>query len=138
MIQIGKKNSNWIKKQHSNMEKKIATSKLKKIKFALLTLTFLLIFVFAILELVLYFLKYDSTYSKMERFTVEKAKWWADDSNLGPRYVANQVDTTDSIEFKKAGVSWYYDRLKIVNNEGYHDRDNFNELPADTSLLRVL
>jgi hypothetical protein len=138
MIQTGNKNSNWIKKQHNNMEKKITISKLKKIKFALLTLTFLLIFVFVILELVLYFLKYDSTYSKMERFTVEKAKWWADDSNLGPRYVANQVDKTDSIEFKKAGVSWYYDRLRIVNNEGYHDRDNFNELPADTSLLRVL
>ncbi len=119
--------------------KKINTiSKQKKIKFALVTFTLLLIFLFAIMELVLYFLKYDSIYSKMQRFTIEKANWWTDDSILGPRYIANQVNSTDSIEFKKAGVSWYYDRLKIVNNKGYHDKENFNELPIDTNLLRIL
>jgi len=127
MILTGKKNLNWTK--IILMEEKDTITKIskgKKWKFIFSTLVFLSVVIIIITEILLYFFHYDSTYNRMQNFTLEQAKWWTCDSVSGPRYVANQLDKTDSEYFKDQ--LWYYNRLKIVNNEGYHDRDDFKEL----------
>ena len=58
------------------------------------------------------------------------------DSVNGPRYVANQVGVPDSIHFLRE--IWYYHRLKMINNDGYHDRDNFTPIAASSDSLKVL
>jgi len=119
-------------------EKDTATkiSKGKKWKFIFSTLVFLSVVIIIITEILLYFFHYDSTYNRMQNFTLEQAKWWTCDSVSGPRYVANQLDKTDSEYFKDQ--LWYYNRLKIVNNEGYHDRDDFKELSTASDSLKIL
>lgn len=111
-------------------------SKGKKIKFALFTLLFLLVIVFILGEAILSITGYQSTYAKAKRFTLNQAKWWACDSVNGPRYVANQVGVPDSIHFLRE--IWYYHRLKMINNDGYHDRDNFTPIAASSDSLKVL
>jgi hypothetical protein len=121
------------------MEEKSTKPKLskgKRIKFALFTLLFFLAIIFIISETLLYFFHYQSSYDKIQLFSMEQAKWWTCDSVSGPRYVVNGVDQTDVEFFKKE--PWYYNRLKIVNNEGYHDRDNFVEVNKNSDSLRVL
>jgi len=108
----------------------------KKIKFALFTLLFLIVIILVIAEIALAILHYDSTYARMKGFSVEQSKWWTCDSVNGPRYVANQLSRSDSEYFKNE--FWYYNRLKIVNNEGYHDRDEFTQKSADNDSLKVL
>ena len=87
-------------------------------------------------EIVLAIKGYPSIYAKMQEASLTQAKWWVCDSTAGPRYVPNQVDKTDSLVLKNQ--IWYYNRLKIVNNEGYHDKDNFTEIPSDSDSLRIL
>jgi lysophospholipase L1-like esterase len=111
-------------------------SKGKKIKFILFTLLFLLFIVIIISEAVLYFKHYQSTYDRMQSFSLSKAKWWTCDSVNGPRYVANQMNNEDAAFFKDE--LWYYNRLKIVNNEGYHDKDDFTEKQATNDSLKIL
>jgi hypothetical protein len=111
-------------------------SKGKKIKFFFFTLLFLFAVIFIIAEVLLAFFHYPSSYTKMQAFKLEQAKWWTCDSANGPRYVSNQLDKTDADFFKNE--KWYYNRLSIVNNEGYHDRDNFNEVSASSDSLKVL
>jgi hypothetical protein len=121
------------------MEEKSTKAKLskgKRIKFALFTLLFFLLIIFIIAEPLLYFLKYQSSYDKMQLFSLEQAKWWTCDSSSGPRYVVNGVDNKDADFFKNE--PWYYNRLKIVNNEGYHDRDDFVAINPASDSLRVL
>mgnify|MGYP001157888900 CR=1 FL=1 len=111
-------------------------SKGKKIKFILFTLLFLLTVIIGLSEIILAITKYQSTYNKMQRFSLTQADWWACDTVNGPRYVQNKVGVPDSIHFLRE--IWYYNRLKMINNDGYHDRDNFTEIPADSDSLRVL
>jgi hypothetical protein len=111
-------------------------SKGKKVKFIFFTLLFLFAIIFIITEVLLGFFHYQSSYNKMENFSLSQAQWWACDSVLGPRYVPNQVNKVDSAFFKNE--IWYYNRLKIVNNQGYHDRDNFTDIPANNDSLKVL
>ena len=115
---------------------KVAVSKGKKIKFAIFTLLFLAVVIILIAEGILYFTKYETIYAKMQNFSLSQAKWWTCDSVNGPRYVANKVDKTDSTYFKNQ--LWYYNRLKIVNNEGYHDRDDFKAMNTGTDTLKIL
>jgi hypothetical protein len=111
-------------------------SKKKRIKFVLFTLLFLAVILFIVSEVLLAIFNYGSTYSKMQGFTLEQSKWWVCDSVAGPRYVANQTGKSDSDYFKSE--IWYYNRLNIVNNEGYHDKDNFTEKTADNDSLKIL
>ena len=120
--------------QDNNQKPKI--SKGNKIKFISITIFFLLAIIIVIAEIVLGFTKYQSTYDKMKAVSLTQAKWWKYDSISGPRYVANQLDAQDSIFFKNE--RWYYNRLKIVNNEGYHDRDNFTEISSTSDSLKIL
>ncbi len=120
--------------QNNNPATKL--SKGKKIKFVFFTLLFLLTIIIIVSEIILAIVKYPSTYDKMQQFSFNQAKWWACDSINGPRYVANQVTTADSV-FLKDQI-WYYNRLKIVNNEGYHDRVDFNDIPANNDSLKIL
>ena len=66
-------------------------SKGKKIKFALFTLLFLAVIILLLSEVVLYFMKYPSSYDKMQKVSYTQAKWWTCDSVSGPRYVAHQA-----------------------------------------------
>jgi hypothetical protein len=111
-------------------------SKGKKAKFILFTLLFLFAILFIIAEVLLGFFHYQSSYNKMESFSLNQAKWWTCDSIFGPRYVPNQVNKEDSLFFKNE--IWYYNRLKIVNNEGYHDKDNFTDIPTNNDSLKIL
>jgi hypothetical protein len=120
--------------QDNNQKPKI--SKGNKIKFISVTIFFLVAIIMIITEIVLGFTKYQSTYDKMKAVSFTQAKWWTYDSTSGPRYVPNQLDAQDSIFFKNE--RWYYNRLKIVNNEGYHDRDNFTEIPSSSDSLKIL
>jgi hypothetical protein len=120
--------------QDSKLKTKV--SKGKKIKFILFTLLFLSIIIAGITEMILAITKYPSTYDKMKRFSLAQADWWTCDSASGPRYVQNYLSKSDSDFFKNE--SWYYDRLKIVNNEGYHDKDNFIQILPASDSLRVL
>lgn len=86
-----------------------------------------------ILEGILYLLKYDNAYTKMQRYSIDKADWWVNDSILGPRYVPNEFE-----KLVKTAPNWYYERLKIVNKQGYHDRDDFTDLSSDTNSIKVL
>lgn len=111
-------------------------SKGKKIKFILFTLLFLVFLILVIAEIGLAIFKYQSTYTRMKSFSLSQAKWWTCDSISGPRYLPNKVDKEDSLYFKDE--LWYYNRLKIVNNEGYHDRDNFTEKSIGDDSLKIL
>ncbi len=111
-------------------------SKGKKLKFILFTLVFLMVVILIISEILLGFMHYMSSYDKMQLFSIEKANWWTSDSINGPRYVSNGVNESDSIFLKNE--TWYYNRLKIVNNAGYHDKDNFTEIPSTNDSLRIL
>jgi hypothetical protein len=111
-------------------------SKGKKIKFIFFTLLFLFAVIFLIAELLLYFFHYESNYARMKDFSLEQAKWWTCDSAAGPRYVANKMAKEDEDFFKNE--KWYYNRLSIVNNEGYHDRDNFTAVTSGADTLKVL
>jgi hypothetical protein len=111
-------------------------STFKKLKFIVITFVVLTFVVMLISELFLYIMKYSTISERMKDFSMVQAKWWTCDSVNGPRYVADQADKNDSLEL--AGELWYYKRLKIVNNEGYHDRDNFSDLPKNNDSLRVL
>ncbi|MBK8494137.1 MAG: SGNH/GDSL hydrolase family protein [Chitinophagaceae bacterium] len=121
------------------MQDSIVTNKIskgKKVKFILFTLFFLAVIVIGITELILSVTKYQSTYDQMKRFSLTQAKWWACDSVNGPRYVPNMVGEADSIHFLRE--IWYYKRLTMINNDGYHDRDSFTNIAADSNSLRVL
>ena len=120
--------------QEANAKSKMAKG--KKIKFIFFTLLFLFAIIFIIAEVLLAVFHYPSTYTKMKSFSLEQAKWWTCDSANGPRYVAKQLGKADADFFKNE--KWYYNRLSIVNNEGYHDRDNFTEISAASDSLRVL
>lgn len=120
--------------QDSHVKNKF--SKGKKIKFFLFTFFFLAVIVIGIAELILSVTKYQSTYDQMKRFSLTKAKWWACDSVNGPRYVPNMVGEADSIHFLRE--IWYYKRLTMINNDGYHDRDDFTNIPGNSDSLRVL
>ena len=120
------------------MKEKQQISKRKKVKFIFFTLTFLATILFFIFELVLYLAHYQSSYDRMKGFSFEQANWWNCDSVTGPGYVQNKVDKTDSVTFKNSGVSWYYNRLKIVNEQGYHDKRNFTEITSNNDSLKVL
>jgi hypothetical protein len=115
---------------------KKSVSKGKKIKFIFFTMLFLAVILFAVSEILLAIFHYQSTYAKMQGFTLEQSKWWTCDSVKGPRYVANQTGKSDLDYFKNE--IWYYNRLKIVNNEGYHDRDDFTEKTTANDSLKVL
>ncbi|MEI9958269.1 MAG: hypothetical protein WDM90_18635 [Ferruginibacter sp.] len=108
----------------------------KKIKFIFFTMLFLLTIIFVFAEIILGITKYESTYDKMQRISFTHAKWWACDSVDGPRYIANQVTPEDSMFFSKE--EWYYKRLQMVNNAGYHDTDNFTDISPNSDSLRVL
>jgi hypothetical protein len=108
----------------------------KRIKFIFFTLLFLFAIIFVIGEVLLAVFHYPSSYTKMKGFSLEQAKWWTCDSIKGPRYAANQLGKADEDFFKNE--KWYYNRLSIVNNEGYHDRDNFTEISTTSDSLRVL
>ncbi len=108
----------------------------RKLIFILFSAAILLIILILFAELFLYIFKYDSAYLRMKSFTMEQAKWWTCDSVNGPRYLSQKADEEDSIFLKNE--SWYYNRLKIVNNEGYHDRDDFRDIPVSNDSLKVL
>jgi len=108
----------------------------KKIKFALFTLLFLFSIIFIIGEVVLSFMHHQSTYEMMQRFTLTQAAWWKCDSVTGPGYVPNQVTKADSIHFLRE--IWYYKRLRMINNEGYHDSDDFTEISPNCDSLKIL
>ena len=115
---------------------KIKMTKGKKIKFIFFTLLFLFTIIVVITEIVLAITKYPSTYQKMKKVSFEQAKWWVCDSVAGPRYVANQVTKEDSIYFLREIC--YFNRLKMINNDGYHDRDNFTQVSPDNDSLKIL
>lgn len=114
----------------------IKVSKGKKIKFILFTLLALTIIIIVATEIILAITKYQSTYDKMQKFSLTQAKWWTCDSVNGPRYVQNSVGKPDSIFFLKE--IWYYDRLKRINNKGYHDSDNFTEISSGSDSIKIL
>ena len=108
----------------------------KKIKFVLFTLLFLGLIIIVISEIALSFMHYPSSYDKMKKVSFTQAKWWTCDSVSGPRYVANAVTKDDSIYFLRE--IWYYKRLRMINNDGYHDHDNFTQVSPDNDSLRIL
>ncbi len=120
--------------QDNGIKNKISRG--KKVKFMLFTLLFLFAIIFIIGEVILSFTHYPSTYAKMQKFSLTQAGWWKCDSVNGPRYIQNEVAGPDSIFFSKE--IWYYNRLKIVNNEGYHDSDNFTDISPNSDSLRIL
>ena len=117
-----------------NVEAKLLRG--KQLKFIVFTIVVLVIFVISLFELGLYIFKYQSAYTRMRNFTTEKANWWTCDSINGPRYVKGSAGPEDSIVLKNE--KWYYNRLKIVNKEGYHDSDDFMSLPVHSDSLKVL
>lgn len=111
-------------------------SKGKKIKFALFTLLFLAVIILLLSEVVLYFMKYPSSYDKMQKVSYTQAKWWTCDSVSGPRYVAHQATPDDSVYFLRE--IWYYKRLMMINRDGYHDKDEFNPLSPESDSVKIL
>lgn len=120
------------------MKEKQQMNKKQKVKFVFITLFFLAVILIAVFELLLYLFHYPSSSDKMKDFSFEQAKWWSFDSTSGPRYLQNMVGQSDSITFSKAGAGWYYDRLKIVNEQGYHDKRNFTETAAKNDSVKIL
>jgi hypothetical protein len=120
------------------MSEKTTMTKKKRLKFILFTLAFLALLLIGVFELALYFLHYPSASDKMKTFSFEQAAWWRCDSITGPNYLQQKVDKTDSLAFDDAGAGWYYDRLKIVNNQGYHDRRDFTPIAADNDSVKIL
>ncbi|HAO47484.1 MAG TPA: hypothetical protein DCQ97_11200 [Chitinophagaceae bacterium] len=118
-----------------NTEKK-KISKGKKIKFALFTLLFLLVILFVLAEVAFYFMKYPSSYDRMQKVSYTQAKWWTCDTINGPRYVAHQATLDDSVYFLRE--IWYYKRLKMINSDGYHDKDEFTPLSPDSDSIKIL
>lgn len=108
----------------------------KKIKFILFTLLFFLTIIIVIAEIWLAVIHYSSSYDTMKKVSYSQAKWWACDSISGPRYVAHQATRDDSVYFLRE--IWYYHRLQMVNNDGYHDSDNFTGISPDSDSLKVL
>lgn len=108
----------------------------KKIKFALFTLLFLLGIIWVLAEVVLGFMKYPSSHDMMKKVSYTQAKWWTCDSVSGPRYVARQATLEDSVYFLRE--IWYYKRLMMINNDGYHDKDNFAPLSNSSDSIRIL
>ena len=51
-------------------------SKGKKVKFIFFTLLFLFAIIFIITEVLLGFFHYQSSYNKMENFSLSQAQWW--------------------------------------------------------------
>jgi hypothetical protein len=120
--------------QVNSSKAKISTG--KKIKFIFFTLFFLLVLVWVAGEIVLAIKGYPSAYAKMQKVSLTPAKWWACDSVAGPRYVAHQTTKEDSVYFLRE--IWYYHRLNMVNQEGYHDKDDFTEVSPGADSLKVL
>lgn len=120
--------------QENSTKTKVSTG--KKIKFILFTLVFLLIIVSVIGEIVLAIKGYPSAYKKMQRVSLTQAKWWICDSVEGPRYVARQTTKEDSIYFLRE--IWYYHRLNMINNAGYHDKDDFTDISPASDSIKVL
>ncbi len=118
-----------------NTDKK-TVSKGKKIKFALFTLFFLALIIWVLAEVVFYFMKYPSSYDRMQKVSYAQAKWWTCDTIDGPRYVAHQATLDDSIYFLRE--IWYYKRLKMINKDGYHDKDEFTPLSPGSDSIRIL
>lgn len=111
-------------------------SKGKKIKFALFTLLFLAVIIIVLSEIILAFMKYPSSYDKMQKVSYTQAKWWTCDSVSGPRYVAHQATLEDSVYFLRE--IWYYKRLMMINNDGYHDKDNFTAISPESDSIKIL
>jgi hypothetical protein len=111
-------------------------SKGKKLKFFFFTLLFLFIVIFVISEIVLSFMNYQSRYDVMKKVSYTQAKWWTCDSVNGPRYVAHQATKEDSVYFLRE--IWYYKRLMMINNDGYHDKDEFTNVSPDNDSLKIL
>jgi len=101
--------------------------------FSLIILLISTVLVIVLVEGTLYLLKYDNAYTLMQRFSVDKADWWINDSILGPRYVKDEYE-----KLVMSAPNWYHERLKIVNEQGYHDRDDFTDLSSDTNSIKVL
>ncbi len=120
----------------TKVEKKL--SRKKKLKYIFFTLFFLAVVFTLVGELLLFLFKYESSYDRMKRFSVAPAKWWSDDSVSGPKFIRGQVNKSDSVMFGNGAAGSYYNRLKIVNNEGYHDKDSFIEISPDSNLLKIL
>jgi hypothetical protein len=116
----------------NNQMKQNVFIKYKRI-FSILLFLISVILMLIILESTLYLLKYDNAYSIMQRYSCDKADWWINDSILGPRFLPNQFEKLDTLS-----LHWYYERLKIVNKQGYHDKDDFIDLPSDTNSIRAL
>ncbi len=104
----------------------------KKITSIAILLGSVILMIF-ISESILYLLNYNNEYTLMQRFSCVKADWWTDDSILGPRYIQNQFTKLDT-----SAPHWYYERLKIVNKQGYHDKSDFTDLSSNTNSIKVL
>ncbi len=114
-------------------------SKTKRLKFILTASLFLLIILVVISEILLYLLHYESSYTRLKDYSSAKeATWWKCDSLSGPGYVKNGVTKQDSAFFYSIREKWYYDRLKVVNNDGYHDRKEFTALDPINDSLKIL
>lgn len=120
----------------SEQSEKKNISKGKKLKFVFFTLLFLFIVIFVISEIILSLMHYQSRYDVMKKVSYTQAKWWTCDSVNGPRYVAHQTTKEDSVYFLRE--IWYYNRLNMINNEGYHDKDDFTEVSPGVDSLKVL
>ncbi len=115
---------------------KLKMSRFKKITFILFTLIFLSFTIVLLFELGLYMVKYDSHYARLQHFSTEQASWWTCDNVNGPRYVKGKAGKEDSAFLQNE--AWYYHRLKIVNSQGYHDKDEFSEISPLSDSLRIL
>jgi hypothetical protein len=104
-----------------------------RIIFSIFILFISFIIMIIVSEGILYILKYDNIYSKMQHYPIHKADWWINDSVFGPRYVPNHYEELD-----KTVPHWYYERLKIINKQGYHDKSDFIDLTSDINSIKVL
>jgi hypothetical protein len=102
-----------------------------------LVASLLVIFIFFIMLLIsegmLALLKYETIYSKMAGRTLNKAYWWKNDPITGPGYVPGQYEKAIT-----EVPDWFYNRLKKVNKQGFHDSDDFDTPPMDTTLPKIL
>ena len=117
---------------------KKSISKKKRLKFILATSLFLVVIIFVIAELLLYLFHYQSSYNKMSEFSLTEARWWKCDSVSGPVYIKNAANKEDSTFFSSIQENWYYNRLKVINNDGYHDRRDFTALAPDNDSMKIL
>lgn len=120
----------------SGKDDKKNISKGKKIKFIFFTLLFLFVIIIIISEVVLSFMNYQSSYDIMKKVSYTQAKWWTCDTVNGPRYVPHQATKEDSIYFLRE--IWYYHRLQMINNDGYHDSDDFTAISPGSDSLKIL